>query len=269
MTTTIAEASLRDLGFTEIEARAYCELVRGGPATGYRLAKAIGKAPTNTYQALESLAQKGAAVVDDGEARTWRAAPPGELVAGLKAAFERRGAAALTALSEIDRPTIDARLYALKTREQVLAKARAMIAAARTVILFDLFPEPFEALRPDLERAAARGVIVAGLTYAPTDTTLRTVITGSAAAAAAHWPGQQVTLAADGCEHLVALLAHTGDRVIQGLWSDSAYLACLQHSALSSEIRLSTFPLGDDPFADIAILALRPQGLTQLVGDPS
>jgi len=266
MTTTIAEASLRDLGFSEIEARLYCELVRAGPATGYRLAKAVGKAPTNTYQALEALLARGAVIVDDGEARTWRAAAPAELLAGLKAAFDRSGAAALSALSSIEAATPDDRLYALKSRDQILAKARAMIAGATRVILFDLFPEPFEALRPMLEQAAAAGVIVAGLTYAPTDTSLRVVMTGSLASAVERWPGQQVTLAADGREHLIALLAHDGDQVLRGLWSDSAYLACLQHSALSSEIRLSAVPPGEDPFADIALLTLRPPGLTHLLG---
>lgn len=269
MTTTIAEDRLRDLGFSAIEARVYCELVRAGPATGYRLARAVGKAPANTYQALESLLSKGAVIVDDGEARTWRAAAPGELLAGLKAAFDRRGAAALAALSTIDMATPDDRLYALKSRDQVLAKARAMIAGASSVVLFDLFPEPFEALRQDLETAAAAGIVVAGLVYGPTETTVRVAITGSAPEAAGRWPGQQVTLAADAREHLVALLAHEGDQVLRGLWSDSAYLACLQHSALSSEIRLSALPPGDDPFADVALLTLRPPGLTHLLGDRS
>ncbi len=50
-----AEEELVALGFTESEARVYCELLRGSPATGYRLAQALGKAPPAIYKALASL----------------------------------------------------------------------------------------------------------------------------------------------------------------------------------------------------------------------
>ncbi len=269
MTTNIEapERLLAELGFTDTESRLYCELARGGPATGYRLARAIGKAPANVYQALESLSQKGAVQVDETQAKAWRAAPAAELVAALKANYERRSGAALAALSAIRPPDPDTRLYALKTPEQVLARARAMIAAAREVVLFDLFPEPFEALRADLERAAASGVIVAGLTYVPTSASFRVVHAASAERAAQGWPGRQVTVVADAREHLVALISPDGDRVIQGVSSDSVYLACLQHSGLAAELRINAAAF-DDPMADLALLNLRPSGLTQLLGEP-
>lgn len=261
------ERLLADLGFTETESRLYCELARSGPATGYRLARAIGKAPANVYQALENLSQKGAVLVDETQAKAWRAAPAAELVSALKAGFERRSSAALTALSTLRPPDPDTRLYALKSPEQVLARARAMIAAAREVVLFDLFPGPFEALRPDLERASAAGVIVAGLAYAPAAAGFRVIQANSAERAAAGWPGQQVTVVADAREHLVALISPDGERVIQGVSSDSAYLACLQHSGLAAELRLSA-ARSTDPLSDLALLTLRPSGLTQLLGAP-
>lgn len=270
MTTNISDAPerlLAELGFTDTESRLYCELARGGPATGYRLARVIGKAPANVYQALESLAQKGAVLVDETQAKAWRAAPAAELVSALKAGFERRSSAALAALTAIRPPDPDTRLYALKSPEQVLARARAMIAAAAEVVLFDLFPEPFEALRADLERAAAAGVIVAGLVYAPTSAGFRLVQAPSAERATVGWPGRQVTIVADAREHLVALISPDGERVIQGVSSDSAYLACLQHSGLAAELRLGADPVAD-PLKDLALLTLRPSGLTQLLGDP-
>lgn len=265
-----AEAALAGLGFTDIEARLYCELAHAGPATGYRLAKAIGKAPANTYQALESLLQKGAVVVDDREARAWRAVPADELIAALKAGFERRSAAAGAALADLERPAPEASLYALKSREAVFAKARAMIAAARDAVLFDLFPTPFGALQPTLEAAAGQGVAVAGLIYEPRATTLRAVVSDAAARSAAlHWPGLQVSLAIDGREHLIALLSRDGERVLHGLWSDAPYLACLQHNALAAEIRLCALEGGAAPgaFADLSLLTLRPAGLKTLLGE--
>jgi len=269
MTTTndAPETALAGLGFTDTEARVYCELVRAGPATGYRLAKAIGKAPANTYQALEALAQKGAVLTEDAEAKTWRAAPPAELVSALDAAHARKSAAALDALSRLPTAASDARLYALRTPAQVFARARAMIAAAGEAILFDLSPEPFEALRPDLERAAAQGVTVAGLIYAPSATPLTTVLSAAAALVSDRWPGQQVTIVADAREQLTALVAPGGETLIQGVASDSPFLACLQHSGLAAELRLSRAAPANDPLAHLALLALRPPGLRDLIGE--
>lgn len=261
------ERLLAELGFTETESRLYCELARGGPATGYRLARAIGKAPANVYQALESLSHKGAVLVDETQAKAWRAAPAAELVASLKAGFDRRSGAALAALTAIRPPDPDTRLYALKSPEQVFARARAMIAAAREVVLFDLFPGPFEALCPDLERAAASGVTVAGQVYAPAAASFPVVQADASGLVAERWPGQQITVVADAREHLVALLSRDGERVIQGVSSDSAYLACLQHSGLAAELRLHRGDRGDTLFEGLALLTLRPSGLTQLLGE--
>lgn len=261
------EAALAGLGFTDTEARIYCELVRAGPATGYRLAKAIGKAPANTYQALEALSLKGAVLTEDADAKTWRAAPPAELVSALNAAHARRSAQALDALSRLPATPSDPRLYALRTPEQVYARARAMIAAARQILLFDLSPAPWEALRDDLERAQAAGVTVAGLLYRPAATPVTTVVSRAADVVLDRWPGQQVTIVADAAEHLNALIAHDGQRLIQGVSSDSPFLACLQHSGLSAELRLGRIAPTEDPLAEVSLLAQRPAGFLTLIGE--
>ena len=108
--------ALEPLGFTEIEAAIYCELLRGPAATGYRLAKVIGKAPANTYQALASLASKGAVMIDDGETETYRSTPPAELLTGLQRAFDASLRKAQTALESLHAPVEDDRIYQLKPR---------------------------------------------------------------------------------------------------------------------------------------------------------
>ena len=266
MTTITPATALLDLGFTEIEALVLCELTRLGPSTGYRLAKAISKAPANTYQALDGLAQKGAVLVDESEAKTWRAVPAAELIAALAARHEQRSQAALAALQTLKAPEAEARLYALKTPDQVLARARAMIAGARAVLLFDLFPEPFAALEADLVRAAARGVRVAGQTYAAHATQVETVSHDDTAAQLAAWPGLQVTVIADAREHLTALISRDGERCRHGVWSDSPYLACVQHSGLAAEINLAAQARGHTLSFDPTLFASRPPGLSDLTG---
>lgn len=264
MTTTNPAIALLDLGFTEIEARVFCELTRLGPATGYRIAKAVGKAAANTYQALDTLSQKGAVLVDEGEARTWRAVPAAELIAALSARFEQRSQAALAALQSLRAPEAEARLYALKTPDQVLERARGMIAAARDIVLFDLFPQPFTALEPDLARAAGRGVRVIGQIYAPHPTGVETVRQATAPSQLTAWPGLQVTVIADGREHMTALLSRDGERCRHGVWSDSIYLACVQHSGLAAEIVLGAQSRGQALSFDPTLFGSRPPGLDDL-----
>lgn len=50
---------LKQLGFTEYEARVYFQLLLQSPATAYEVAKASGVPRPNTYNALEALSQRG------------------------------------------------------------------------------------------------------------------------------------------------------------------------------------------------------------------
>jgi predicted transcriptional regulator len=265
ITSSPPEATLAALGFTETEAALYCELLRSGPATGYRLAQAVGKAPANIYQALAALAQKGAVLVDETEAKAYRAIAPSELLGALQQGFETRRAEAQAALEALHAPAADDRIYHLKTLPQVYERARAMIARAREIILCDLFPAPLAELAPSLERAAAQGVTVGALVYAEAQgLAFPTILSGAAAFANARWPGLQLSLVVDASEHLVALVSPDGTRVLHGIWSDSPYLACLKHSGLASEIRLAA---SDAPAtAALSLLNAYPPGLRALAG---
>ncbi|HET9449482.1 MAG TPA: helix-turn-helix domain-containing protein [Aggregicoccus sp.] len=266
-----AEENLVALGFTETEARVYCELLKSAPATGYRLAQALGKAAPAIYQALAALEQKGAVQVDEGDARSFRPVPPDEVLSALQSRFEARRSSAAGALRKLHAPAQDDRIYHLRSADQVLERARAMVARAREVLLFDLFPAPYEALAPALREASARRVAVAGLVYdrTPEAPYLR-VSAANAAFVRERWPGAQLTLVTDARELLVALLTPDGTGVKQAVWSDSVYLSCLQHSGLSAEVRLHASPSELPRLARaFSLIGASPPGLRQLIGLPS
>ncbi|WP_426749702.1 TrmB family transcriptional regulator [Myxococcus sp. Y35] len=259
------------LGFTEMEARVYCELLKGAPATGYRLAQALGKAPPSIYQALASLEHKGAVLVEEGEPRSFRPVPPDEVLAALQRGFETRKREAADALRRLHAPAQDDRIYHLKSTAQVMERARAMIAGATERLLFDLFPPPFAALVPALTEASARRVSIAGLVYDDTpEVPFDCVRSSSADFTRERWPGAQLTLVVDAREFLVALLTPDGTGVKQAIWSDSVYLSCLQHSGLSAEVQLSAPPSARARMSrTISLIGASPPGLRQLVGQPS
>jgi sugar-specific transcriptional regulator TrmB len=267
MTTTDSlTGRLAALGFTETEALLYCELVRSGPASGYRLAKAVGKARANVYQALSQLAQRGAVLIDDSEVHTFRATDPTELMRTLAESFRNHADAAQAQLQALTAPVADDRIYHLRAIDQVFERATAMIDRTVSTVLVDAFPEPLERILPALERAAARGVTVAALVYDDRATASFPLVSSAAAHfALARWPGLQLSVVTDAREHLVSLLDRRIGQVLHGIWSDSAYLSCLQHSGLAAEIRLASLAASGISLDEIALLQAQPSGLQKVI----
>jgi len=228
------------LGFTALEVEVYTFLLTESPATGYRVAQAIGKPVANTYKAVESLEDKGAVLVEEGASRLCRAVPAEELLGRLERSFMDNKERAAEQLARLGSPAQDDGVYHLASRSQVLEKARSMLRESRQIVLLDIFPEPLELLRTEIESAAGRGVKVAMKIYQATK------VAGAGLALFPHgervierWPGHWLNLIADGREHLLALLGDNGENVHQAIWSGSAYLSWIHHGSIGSEIRLA------------------------------
>ena len=113
-----------------------------------------------------------------------------------------------------------------------------------------------------------RGVVVAGLVYGdPPDLPFTVAMSHSSPVITERWHGLQLSLVADAREHLTALLSPDGLSAPHGVWSDSAYLACLKHSGLAAEIQISAAPPPpDQPFGRLSLLRAYPPGLARLLG---
>lgn len=74
---------LTPFGFTPTESQAYGALVAAGPSSGYALAKDMGIARANAYQALDGLVGKGAARLISAAPKTYRAMAPRTVVAAI------------------------------------------------------------------------------------------------------------------------------------------------------------------------------------------
>lgn len=238
-----AVESLTELGLTALEAEVYAALVKESPATAYKLAQTLGKAAANVYKAVDSLARKGAIVVDDGESRLLRAVPAAELLHRFERNFRSAHERADHALRRLAGNDQDERVYRLQTREQVIERAAAMLARAKKLVALDVFPEPFEDLRADIERAAARGVRTLVQVYAP----LAEDIEGADVIVALRgdsmlrlWSGQWLNVVVDASEHLLALMHSERGDVVQAIWTSSSYLSVIYFSGLDAEMRNAT-----------------------------
>jgi HTH-type transcriptional regulator, sugar sensing transcriptional regulator len=207
-----------------------------------------------------------------------RAVPVEELLGQMEREAGTRRRAAAEALRELEPAAQDDRVYSLTTTEQVLERARAMIGRAQRIIVSDLSPGPFTALRSALESAAGRKITVAAKIYESVESG-----TGPAARRLARldlvratdpsvvfdaWPGQQLSLVVDAREHLLGLLSHDLETVHQAVWSNSTFLSCMHHNHVAMEIEFTRQESGHRrrPVGSTFLLSARPPGLADLQG---
>lgn len=231
-----AAGHLTELGFTALEADIYLLLLSESPVTGYRVAQLLGKPTGNVYKSIETLEQKGAVLVDEGESRLIRPVAPDELLSQLERRFASRRKSLADALANLGRESEDHRLYSLRSYDQVIERLRAMLAQCERVALLDLFPGPFAALRTDIEAAVARGISIYLEVYEPIELPgAEVAVSWTPEQTIELWPGQGIHVVIDSREWMVALLAKDEPRVLQAVWSASRFLATTQFACLASD----------------------------------
>ena len=208
---------LTTFGFTPTESLIYEVLLRGGPGTGYAVARAAGLARANAYGALEGLVQKGVARVEEGRPKRYRPEPPAALLARI---LDRQGRAldeVSRSLEEISVPET-LTLVELSSARGALQIASREAARATSRILLHAPPDAYPPLTPSLRKAGGSGVALSLSATAPVELPFAEV---SVAEATTEWPGQPFLLVVDGRSALLA--SREGDRVL-GHWGSAPTL---------------------------------------------
>jgi predicted transcriptional regulator len=218
--------ALEGLGFTGLEATTYVHLLRTSPATGYRVAKEMGRTFSTTYRVLESLEHKGAVVLDDGESKLYRAIPSADLVRQLKTKVEGHGKQLVEASRQIPTSALDDRIYQLKTPDQIFEKARVLLQESRERVLMEISPAPLDELRTVIEETGARGVDVTVRLYAPgTIANTRCVQSRHGRELHGYRRPEWLALFIDGTQFLMGYLPIREGQEVRAVFSASLFLA--------------------------------------------
>lgn len=210
---------LTGFGFTPTESLIYEVLIRGGPGTGYAIARAAGLARANAYSALEGLVQKGAARFEEGRPKRYRPEPPATLVARIVDAQAEALDTLSRVLDEVSIPPSPT-LVELGSTRGALQLLSHEIARAQSLVALVGPPDGFPIMTPALRKASASGVRLDLASFRAFDLPFATV---SVAAIPEGWPGEPLVAVIDDRGALVA--ARSGDSVT-GYWgSDPIFVA--------------------------------------------
>ncbi|HEX7024683.1 MAG TPA: helix-turn-helix domain-containing protein [Gemmatimonadales bacterium] len=223
----MATLDLTSFGFTPTESLVYEVLLRGGPGTGYAVARAAGLARANAYGALEGLVQKGVARSEEGRPKRYRPEPPAALLARI---LDRQGQAldlVSRSLDDISVPGTPT-LVEISSARGALSIASREAARATEQVLLHAPPDAFPPLIPSLRKASATGVVLSLSATAPVELPFATVMVADAGS---RWPGQPFILVVDSRSALLA--ARDGERV-QGHWGTAPTLVAAATLAIGS-----------------------------------
>jgi len=161
--------ALHDLGLTQTEADVYLGTLRattGGPASGYRIARDIGRDPANLGKVMAALVRHGAVRVVQDRPRLYEPVDPAVFTAGIVDHLKMRREEVLAGLANLS-PPASAVPILLPDLESSLTQAHRLLESAHDTVFLQTDPDTASLLGPALRAAGERGCQVRILSAAP------------------------------------------------------------------------------------------------------
>lgn len=216
---------LQETGLSQTEAAVYLTLLTESPLTGYRIAEIIGKSRSNTYQALKTLEQKGCVSLSEGsDAAHYVAIPVETYLIQQELAFKARKKAVSDGFKDLKSNKQDNMIINLKTREQLITKAREMIASAKDIILLDTVDHILQNFSEDLLAVSNSGCKVLIESLGSESLPGCIIIGKQPNSSETLWPADWLVLSIDSREFLVAFLSKKGE-LINAVWVSNVFVS--------------------------------------------
>lgn len=249
---------LKDLGLSRAESEVYLACLQAaasgiGLLSSYRVAQEMGRDPANVGKIVNTLTHLQAVRVVQEKPRLFLPVPPAEFTDHLLGRLRRRGAEAISLLDDFAAPEAEGVALALGSPDQVLARARNLIAATAADLLVAGSPELIRELGADLERVAERpGCRVRVVSPQAFTSAVVEVAALPTAGRVGRIPDEGwLVLAADDTRWLVALRPQSGAAVPGpcGWWASGSPIARVWADFLETAWRagVSAVPVGPAP----------------------
>jgi sugar-specific transcriptional regulator TrmB len=157
---------LKNMQFTEYEAKAYLALLEKEPMTGYGVALHSGVPRSKIYEVLGNMASRGDIVVSHEEPPQYSPLSPTELIQKRKRQSENLFHSAQESLKRYSTSRGNREnIWNIAGREAIMDKVNEAIKSTKHRILLELWPEEAEALRINLCAAVDSGCKVQIVAY--------------------------------------------------------------------------------------------------------
>lgn len=158
--------TLKNLNFTEYEAKAYLALLEASPLTGYAVAKTSGVPRSKIYEVLDSLTTRGDILVSPGNTQQYIPIPAKELIKTRRIKAEENFKLAERSLERFNHSAKDREnIWNITGHNEILDKVKECINSAKRRILIEVWTEEFDELKEELRQAADKGVKITVIAY--------------------------------------------------------------------------------------------------------
>jgi sugar-specific transcriptional regulator TrmB len=156
---------LKELGFTEYEAKVYICLLDQHPSTAYTISQKSGVPHSRVYDITRRLIKKGFALLAAKNPERFSPLAPGELIRKLRKDHSRYLDDLNGLLDEIEFTSDFDPVWNISNPEEALETTRHLIEHARSQVYIGVWDAELEALLDELRAARQRGVEVVCLVY--------------------------------------------------------------------------------------------------------
>lgn len=157
---------LKNLDFTEYEAKAYLALLEKSPLTGYGVALNSGVPRSKIYEVLDSMAERGDVIISYGTPLLYSPLPPKKLISRKQYEAETNLKTAHMSLEQYRVNTENRdNIWNIAGRSEILNKIREVINNAEVRILLEAWNEDAEELKAELKAASDKGVEIIILSH--------------------------------------------------------------------------------------------------------
>lgn len=158
--------TLKNLNFTEYEAKAYLALLEESPLTGYAAAKKSGVPRSRIYEVLDSLVLRGDILVSHGSTPQYVPVPAKKLIRNRRMKAEENFKLAEKSLEQYGHSAKNREnIWNITGHYEIIDKVKECIEAAEKRILIEVWKEEYHDLETELKKASEKGVAVTVVAY--------------------------------------------------------------------------------------------------------
>ncbi|MBN1411202.1 MAG: TrmB family transcriptional regulator [Spirochaetales bacterium] len=150
---------LKNLGFSEYEAKAFTGLAGAYPATAYEIAKAAGIPTSKIYEIMEKLLAKGVILkLTEGEKTLYVPIETDEFILNYKKEVETSLKELASELAEITKTPTASYIWNMQDYRRFLNKAERIILSAKRTLLISGWRQEISLLEPAVKKSGEHKV---------------------------------------------------------------------------------------------------------------